>query len=141
MPLEEGEEFYLVGIFEFNITKLLAFIQEHLDAFHIEACSIRKTRVFSSKNLDEASIQKANLSNPILLGEISPNNFDVIDGKHRLERAYRDGRQTILAYRIFAEQHIRFLTSIKAYKIYVRYWNDKVKHLEKTICHQKNRVI
>lgn len=54
--------------------------------------------------------------------------FNVIDGHHRLEKAYRDGVTTILAYKILAEQHIRFLTSTMAYTKYVQYWNEKLKN-------------
>jgi hypothetical protein len=35
-PVETGDEMYPNGIFEFNITRLLAFVQGHADRFHVE---------------------------------------------------------------------------------------------------------
>ena len=47
-----------------------------------------------------------------------------------LEKAGRDGLKTIPARRIGAEQHLAFLTSVRAYEAYVRYWNAKLAELE-----------
>ncbi len=49
MPREGGNEFYPKGIFEFNITKLLAFIQDNPDTFPVEACEIRIIRIFQPR--------------------------------------------------------------------------------------------
>ena len=128
LPCDEGDEFYPNGIFEFNITKLLEFINANQDLFQpqeVEVSMVRKT--YSSSNLNELAIQSANISAPIILAEISPDMFNVIDGHHRLEKAYRDGVTKILAYKVIAEQHIRFLTSTMAYTEYVQYWNAKLK--------------
>jgi hypothetical protein len=37
------------------------------------------------------------------------------------------GVMSILAYRLHVEQHIRFLTSKRAYLTYIEYWNSKLK--------------
>jgi endonuclease V-like protein UPF0215 family len=71
--------------------------------------------------------KNANILTPIILAEISPGLFNVIDGRHRLEKAYRDGVIKILAYKLLAEQHIMFMTSVKSYEEYVQYWNNKIK--------------
>jgi hypothetical protein len=78
------------------------------------------------KCFDEKVISTANLRNPIILAEISPNRFNVIDGNHRVEKARREGVRRIPAYRVYAHQHVAFLTSVKAYEKYVEYWNSKV---------------
>ena len=132
LPSNEGDEFFPNGIFEFNITKLLAFIKANKDKFQVEELAIKDLRIFPSRNLNESTIKDANLLNPIILAEISPRQFNVIDGRHRLEKAYRDGMNKILTYRVFAEQHILFLTSTKAYKAFVEYWNSKLKTEERT---------
>lgn len=124
---EVGDEFLCNGIFEFNITKILAFINVNKDKFQPEEVEVKAIRIFPSKNLDESTIKIANLLTPIILAEISPGLFNVIDGNHRLEKAYRDGVSKILAYKILAKQHIMFLTSFKSYEEYVQYWNNKIK--------------
>jgi len=121
----DGDEFYPNGIFEFNITKLLAFIKDNLHIFQPAEVPVKTVR-FHSEHLNEATIQSANTKEPIILAEIAPDRFNVIDGHHRLEKAYRDGINNILAYKICAEQHIKFLTSIEAYKEYIGYWNSKI---------------
>lgn len=120
-----GDEFYQNGIFKFNITKLLKFVDLNKNKFQPEIVEVNSIRIFPFSILNEETIKKANLDIPIILAEISPDRFNVIDGNHRLEKAYRAGIATISAYRLFSEQHIIFLTAIDAYKAYVEYWNTK----------------
>lgn len=127
LPCDVGDEFYPNGIFEFNITKLLEFINANKDKFQPQEVEVNTLRNFQSRNLNESAIKSANLSAPIILAEIGPGQFNVIDGHHRLEKAHRDNVDRILAYKVLAEQHITFLTSEMAYKEYVQYWNEKLK--------------
>lgn len=127
LPENDGDEFYLNGIFEFNITKLLKFVKENSHIFQPEAVSVKAVRTCVSKNLSESTIQAADVTKPIVLAEIAPERFNVIDANHRLEKAHRDGIDIISAYKVRAEQHIAFLTSVSAYKEYVGYWNNKIK--------------
>jgi len=122
-----GDEIFRNGIFEFNITKLLEYIDTNKSEFTLEEVDVKDTRTFPSSDLDEGTIESAHLSNPIILAEISPSMFNVIDGNHRLEKAYRVGVDKIVAYKLLAEQHISFITSFDAYEEYVQYWNEKVK--------------
>ena len=126
LPVETGDEIFRNGIFEFNITKLLAFIKDSPAQFSIFQVKLVELADQGVDDLDEVTIQQANMSEPILLAEISPDRFNVIDGNHRLERARRDGRKDIFAYRVRAHQHLLFLTSRKAYEAYVDYWNSKI---------------
>lgn len=127
LPKDIDDEFYPNGIFEFNITKLLAFIKDSPRIFQPEAVSVKTVRTCVSSNLNESTIQTADITTPIVLAEIAPDRFNVIDGNHRLERAYRDEIDMIPAYKVLAEQHVAFLTSVAAYEEYVGYWNEKIK--------------
>jgi len=53
-------------------------------------------------------------------------SIDVVDGHHRLEKAYRNGIPEIEAYFLPPEQHMPFLTTQKGYDAYVQYRNDKL---------------
>lgn len=66
------------------------------------------------------------LTKPIIIAEIAPNRYNIIDGNHRVEKAKRENIETLPAYRIKANYHVRFLTSQKSYLCYIDYWNDKV---------------
>lgn len=126
LPSEEGEEFYPNGYFEFNVSKMMAFIRSNPDKFSVGEVEVDELPSITTDHLDESTIQKADLSNPILLAEISPGRFNVVDGNHQLEKARRQGDEKILAYRIGPDHHVSFLTAEKSYKAYVEYWNDKV---------------
>ncbi len=125
-PVFEGDEFYPNGIFVFNITKLLKFIASKPDVFQEEKIAVKSVRQFVPSDLDEATIQTAMITKPILLAEIAPNRFNVIDGHHRLEKAYRDGIDIISAYKVRAKDQVTFLTSKAAYEAYIQYWNEKI---------------
>lgn len=114
------------GIFEFNVTKLLAFISDHPSQFPVEQVEIESLGRISATSLREQTIRTANLKTPIVLAEISPNRFNVIDGNHRVEKARREGMRFIPAYRVHAHQHMAFLTSVRAYETYIKYWNSKI---------------
>jgi hypothetical protein len=129
ISVDENDELFPNGIFEFNVTKMLAFIEANAAKFPITEVEVERLRGYSTETLDEATIQRADVSKPIVLAEISPGRFNVIDGNHRVERAGRDGLKTIAARRIDAAQHLPFLTSVRAYQAYVEYWNSKLAEL------------
>ena len=85
--VEVNDELYPNGIFIFNITKLQNFIAANRDEFPVEYIDVNSIPKYRPSNMDEDTIKNANLELPIILAEISPNCFNVIDGNHRLERA------------------------------------------------------
>ena len=113
------------GIFQFNITKLIAHINTKSDDFPIVEV-ILDTLGKSSDNLSKPAVQAANLSFPIILAEISPGRFNVIDGNHRVAKARLEGIKKLPAFKVSPNQHYRFLISVNSYKKYVEYWNSKV---------------
>jgi hypothetical protein len=127
---EPGDEMYPNGIFEFNITRLLAFVQEHVDRFHVERVELSEFPDFgNSPHLNEEAVRLADVSHPILLAEIAPGRYSVIDGNHRLAKARRQGAAALPAYRLQCPTHVPFLTSAFAYTKYVEYWNNKITDL------------
>lgn len=121
-----GDELYPNGIFVFNITKMGHYLREHQNQIKPVIISVKESRSsFFEPNEDH--INKTDYTIPIILAEISPGKYNVIDGNHRLEKAYRSNVESILAYKLRPEQHMPFLTSLKAYHAYVDYWNSKLK--------------
>ncbi len=124
--VQEGDEYYPNGIFEFNITHLL----NHICAaarFQAEFVALRDMPYAGTgANLNELTIGAADLSRPVILAEIAPGQYNLIDGHHRAARARREGIESIPAYRVPCPEHIAFLTSTRAYVKYVEYWNSKV---------------
>ncbi len=75
----------------------------------------------------EDHLATVDVTKPIIVAEISPGRYNVIDGNHRMEQARRLGMEKISAYKISPEQHMQFLTTEKGYFAYVEYWNGKLK--------------
>jgi hypothetical protein len=124
---EPGDELYPNGIFEFNITRLLAFIHGHIEQYPTELVELNHIPDYGGSNsLDSAAIDAADLSRPIALAEIAPDRYNVIDGNHRVAKARREGLRCIPAHRLRCPEHVAFLTSTKAYEAYVEYWNSKL---------------
>jgi hypothetical protein len=125
-PMEIEDELYANGIFVFNITKMLNHIQENPNEFTIEEVTVSDFKKgFSS--IDESHIASVDVTKPVIFAEISPGQYNLIDGNHRMEKARRMGVKSMSAYKLNVKQHIKFLTNEKAYILYVEYWNGKLK--------------
>lgn len=109
----------------------MAFVAAHAERFPIERVEVGDIPDCRSEHLDEEAIRMADLSRPILLAEISPGLYNVIDGHHRLAKARREGTQGLPARRVYCPDHVPFLTSTAAYEAYVEYWNGKLRDARK----------
>ena len=126
-PVATGDELFPNGIFVFNITKILEYIQKNPDSITLEEVAVSDFfEGFSSVN--EAYMDSVEISQPVIVAEISPGLYNLIDGNHRMEKARRMEIKSLPAYKLNVDQHILFLTSTKAYVTYVEYWNSKVKN-------------
>jgi hypothetical protein len=123
---EVGDEIYPNGIFEFNITRFLAYIGAE-GRFRAEIIALNGIpHAGNSASLLEQTVAAADLSRPVILAEIAPGRYNLIDGHHRVEKARRAGVTSIPAYRVRCPEHVAFLTSTRSYQTYVEYWNSKV---------------
>ena len=125
---ETGDEIYPNGIFEFNITKMIEFIENNSDIIPVEKINVKEHRN-SWSHINEDHMNTVNISKPIILAEICPKRYNIIDGHHRIEKAYKNGIDTIAAYKIKTPQHLQFLITKKGYIAYIEYWNEKVLNL------------
>jgi hypothetical protein len=124
-PVEDDDEIFPNGFFEFNITKMLDYIHQNPDCFPVEEVYVKDFyKEFSVIN--ESHMDSVEIGQPVILAEIAPGRFNLIDGNHRMEKARRLGIEKVLACKLSADQHIRFLTSKQAYLEYINYWNSKL---------------
>lgn len=129
-PVADGDELFPNGIFVFNVTKMNEYIQEYPDSITLEEVAVSDfPKDFSSVN--ESHVDFGDISKPVVLAEISPGRYSLIDGNHRMEKARRMGIDCVQAYKLNVAQHIRFLTTKRAYLAYIEYWNEKVKAMGK----------
>jgi hypothetical protein len=66
---DQEDEFFPNGIFEFNITKMIAFINANPSQFSVEEIEVKRYAIWDAKQLNEETVAKANISNPIILAE------------------------------------------------------------------------
>jgi hypothetical protein len=110
---------------------MLAFMDADPVRYPVESIAVASIPEYGGPGrLDEATVREADLSRPVLLAEISPGRFNLVDGNHRIARARREGVESIPARRIRCPEHLKFLTSVSAYESYVEYWNGKVREME-----------
>lgn len=126
--IDGEDELYPNGIFVFNITKMAEYIRDNNIT-----CEDVLVEDFSrgSSKFKEDYLATVDVTRPIIVAEISPGRYNVIDGNHRMEQARRMGIETLPAYKIRPDQHLQFLTTDQGYLAYIEYWNDKLKELLK----------
>ena len=123
-PVDTGDELFKNGIFVFNITKMIAHILNNPDDFRSEDVGVVDfAGGFSTIN--EQHVDSVDVSKPVILAEMYPGRYILIDGNHRMEKASRTGIASIRAYKLGIAEHVRFLTSKTAYTSYVEYVNSK----------------
>jgi hypothetical protein len=123
--VENSDEIFQNGFFDFNISKMIDWIRSNASDITTDEVFVDDfPREFSSIN--EEHMSNVQINEPVIIAEIAPGRYNLVDGNHRMEKARRLGIDRIKAYRLNVEQHIRFLTSTKTYKAYVEYWNSKL---------------
>ena len=120
------DELYSNGIFEFNITKIIGYIHSNLADIALETVAVEGFYKGSS-SLDESHVDNVDVSQPVIMAEISPGRYNLIDGHHRAQKARKIGVKNLSAYKLNAEQHIKFLTTRRGYEAYIEYWNNKLR--------------
>jgi len=73
---------YPNGIFVFNITKMTDYIQT--SDYPCEEIQVKDYH--SNSKCNEDHLPTVDVTKPIIVAEISPGRYSVIDGNHRLEK-------------------------------------------------------
>lgn len=126
-PIGEGDEIYPNGIFHFNISK----IQEHIKngTLTVEEESVSVSEWFTCHfrgSVNEDHLPAVDVSKTIIQAEIRPGHFEIIDGNHRLEKAYRQGMKYVNSFKLQGEQLVPYFISENGYTAFVDYWNRKL---------------
>jgi hypothetical protein len=129
--INEELEIYKNGIFNFFISKILEDIENGIFKPKKERINIEKWRKthFTNDSLNENHLKTVNTRKPIIQAEISIEKFEIIDGNHRFEKAFRDGRKTITSYKIYSEELVSYFYDKQGYECFVKYWNSKLDEL------------
>ena len=123
----EDIEIYPNGVFNFFISKMLEDIEDDIlrpKKVRIDIEKWLKTHYRSDSIIDKNDLGKISRK-PIIQAEISPGKYEIIDGNHRFEKAFRDNRKTITSYKLTAQELVPYFYDKKGYECFVRYWNSK----------------
>jgi len=127
LPTKEGDEIYPNGIFNFNISRILEHISTGQLDVEKELINVKewfKTHFRGSVN--EKHLPMVDTTKPVLQAEIRPGMFEIIDGNHRMEKAYRNDVEFVISYKLKGEQLISFFADKRGYEAFVEYWNSKL---------------
>lgn len=121
----ENEEIYPIGIFKLNISR----IKEHIKTgkLNVRKEEINVTEWFKTHPngvINEDHINSVNIAKPVVQAEIRPGMFTIIDGNHRMEKAYRNNIKHVQSYKLTGEQLVDYF--IEGYETFVEYWNSKL---------------
>ena len=123
--VSDGDEIFRNGIFEFNISRLIEYLNSENSDNALSTVNV--SEFFSGfSQINESHIDSVDISRPVIIAEIAPNRYNLIDGNHRVEKAKRGGIKILPCYRLTVEKHLPFLIDGQAYCAYVEYWNSKV---------------
>lgn len=123
----EGEEIYPNGIFRINITRILEHVRDGNLSPEFEELEIKKWHHKYFGVINESHLQNVDCSQPVILAEISPGRYNIIDGHHRIEKAHRDNIPFVPAWKLTMEQLINYFIDLRGYRAFVPYWNEKLK--------------
>ncbi|WP_031307670.1 hypothetical protein [Mesobacillus boroniphilus] len=127
VPLYIGDETFRIGIFKFNITKILADLANgELIGERTEMDVVHWFKENWRGKVNEDHMPNVMIGVPIVMVEIKPGTYSVIDGNHRLEKAFRDGVEKIDAIRLKGEQILPYFTDGRGYESFIKYWNSKL---------------
>ncbi|GAA0469383.1 hypothetical protein [Alkalibacillus silvisoli] len=126
-PCHEGDEVFANGIFQFNISHMMEHI--HSGSLIVKTERIDVNRWFKTHyrpSVNEKHLQTVDIKIPVIQAEIRPGKYSIIDGNHRMERAYREGAQYVDSYKLQAEQLVPYFVNKQGYKAFIDYWNSKL---------------
>lgn len=128
LPTYEGDEIYPNGIFHFNISRITEHILD--GTLQVEKELIDVSDWFKNHyrgSVNEEHLPTVDVKKTVIQAEIRPGMCEIIDGNHRMEKAFRDGVPQINSYKLRGEQLIPYFKNKFGYEKFVHYWNDKLK--------------
>lgn len=127
LPNDVGDEIYPNGIFNFSISRILEHIASGKLKAEEEQINVGEWfKLHIRGAVNEEHLTKVNVRKPVIQAEIRPDRFEIIDGNHRMERAFREGVEFIDSYRLKGEQLLPYFADERGYKAFIEYWNSKL---------------
>jgi len=122
----EEEEMFNLGIFQFNISRILVHLHDGKLVAEREEIDVEEWTCQNCCNkVNESHLAGVDINLPVIQAEISPGRYVIIDGNHRLEKARRNQVGFIPSWKIRAIQLVDYFTEEIGYLAFIDYWNEK----------------
>ena len=122
--IKNNDQYFSNNTLIINVTKLISEIRAHPGFYNRQKLRV-ETYWRPCAKINEKHVPYVDLSVPIIIAEVRPFEYVVIDGHHRLEKAHRNGVYQLDGYVLPPEQYIRFIATKESYKNLIAHWNSK----------------
>ena len=127
LPTNIGDEIYPNGIFHFNISRIIEHITSGMLIVEKERIHVNKWfKMHFRGSVNEEHLPTVDVAKPVIQAEIRLGMFEIIDGNHRIEKAYRDGVEFVDSFKLKGEQLVPFFVDGRGYQAFIEYWNSKL---------------
>lgn len=125
----DADEIYINGFFHFNISQIIKDIDSKKLLVQSEKINLKnwlKEHSLEFSVIDKEHLKTVDTNKPILQAEIRINKYEIIDGNHRIQKAFDEGLKYINSYKLQGEQLFPYFMEKQQYEAYVKYWNEKL---------------
>ena len=123
---DNGEEWFWLSIFGYSISQIWKDIEVNPKLFLCGKALVKDCSRYGKDNLNPEYVKQADLNKPLILVEIAPDRYEVMDGFYCIAKALQQGMDYLPAYYLTSEQAAAYLDSEENYARYLDYWNRKV---------------
>lgn len=124
----EDDELFRNGIFVFNISRITEDILNKTLLVEDEILDVEDwLNKHCGSHINESHLPFVDISKPIIVAEIRPGRYEIIDGHHRFQKAHNEMKGHIRMLKLRGEQLLPYFIEKESYLCYINYWNDKLK--------------
>lgn len=125
----DADEIYINGFFYFNISQIIKDIDSKKLIVQSEKINLKnwlKEHSLEFSVIDKEHLKTVDMNKPVMQAEIRINKYEIIDGNHRIQKAFNEGLKYINSYKLQGEQLLPYFMEKQQYEVYVKYWNEKL---------------
>ncbi|MCI8400927.1 MAG: hypothetical protein HFI38_02335 [Lachnospiraceae bacterium] len=129
IPMEPGDDWVAEGVVRFHLPAILIDVETKPEEFITG--EIRVADYVDEMEEHDTKEDDEPLSEPVIAVEYGPDDWRVIDGWGRIERAVREGVERLPAVKLPSEQAMKYLVEERDVKAFIEHWNFKTAYWER----------
>lgn len=121
----DNDEIFTNDIVTWNISKLLDYLSDSGKYLYTLKKEQYCNLILNNQNTDKDKIDNVDLTQPIIVACFNNGkNHLLIDGIHRVRKAQKENSQTMRAYIVPFEEHVKFLINRDHFRIAMNLYGD-----------------